>query len=116
MNLCPMPDGNTAALNIYMSEQDAAEVRHEELLAEHPLEDFHDDAWAAAMENHELLHYLVDEVPMTVLSLILHHTNSAPDWLSTNTDASEHMLIRLIAIWIEDQQERMQANAIEAAR
>ena len=82
----------------------------------YPLEDFETDAWEAAMDGEELLHYLVDEAPTTILYLILDRTNTAPDWLDIDPNESAHLVSRLIKIWIEDQQERFQENAVEDAR
>ena len=116
MNLDQMPCGATAAELAYDRQGEKLEAELKRMQALYPLESFEPQAWSAAIDNNELLHYLVAEAPTTVLYLLLNRTGSTPDWLDVNAPDCEHLISRLIKIWIEDQQERLQENAVEKAR
>ena len=116
MNLDQMPSSVEAAELAHDRQGEKLEAELERMQAIFPIEDFEAYAWKVAIDNHELLHYLVADSPMTVLNVILSRTGTTPDWLNVDSVESERLLGRLIALWIEDQQRLLQEAQIEASR
>jgi len=119
MNANLMPDGNTAALHEEMRREDAFEQKLARLRAEYPLEEFKADAWEHAFDEtgYELLTSLAMDIPHTVLQILLlgaevNHPNKMPD---INAEYAKRTVRTYIFNWIEREQKRLQAKAIENA-
>lgn len=120
MNLNPMPCSATAAELEYDRQCQRAEERHDALREQYPLEDFRDKALLNMFDEtgFECLLQLRELASMEMMIHILRDIGRQDllpcggEGLKTNAD----LLSRWFDQWVECEQERLQAEAIEAAR
>ena len=120
MNPSEMPDGTIQAEDMFQKELEAAEQLYEQRAAMFPLEDFRDKALLNmfAEDDYECLLQLREMAPTQMLVLLLKAVGKAEllpcGGKGLNDDPA--LLGQWFEEWVADEQERLQADQIEASR
>jgi hypothetical protein len=120
MNPNTIPCGATQALDLDQARQAAAEERYERDLAMYPLEDFREKALCnlADETGFEVLLQLRELAPTSMLVILLRGLGKESLLLCNGYGLSvgSNLLGAWLEDWVATEQERLQAEAIEASR
>jgi len=120
MNLDTIPCGAMQSLDWDQKQESAAEAAEELRRSMYPLEDFERQAALHACDEigHEFLQSLITEIPATVRCALLEFCGyeKIPSVLPGGVAALKDTLRRAISLWMADETERLQAEAVENAR